>query len=192
MLMQQAVPHYVEERLAVEVNDVRYPAVLTSPSGGDTLLARMSGPRSVVIAGHSEGAVVAGLLASEDARVQGVVSLSGPAVGLLSIMRGQLPPDRSGGDGLATFDAAVAALRKHQPLPPDAATNPSTAMLARMDAASLTYITSLVMFPTLQHFYKAVSPDADPMKSFGLDTESDPAVADAISSWMMVTFSKRP
>jgi len=42
----------------------------------------------------------------------------------------------------------------------------------------------LAYFPDLQHFYKKTTPDASPVESFGISTESDPAVADAISEWL--------
>src|SRR4051794_18991293 len=42
------------------------------------------------VAGHSEGAVVASLFAPQEPTLDGVVSLSGPSTGLLSIMRDQV------------------------------------------------------------------------------------------------------
>jgi pimeloyl-ACP methyl ester carboxylesterase len=44
--------------------------------------------------------------------------------------------------------------------------------------------TDVVQFPGLQHFYKRVPPGLDPMAAFGLETESDPAVAAAICEWL--------
>ena len=44
--------------------------------------------------------------------------------------------------------------------------------------------TDLALFPGLQHFYKRVPAGLDPMAAFGLDTESDPSVAAAISAWL--------
>jgi len=44
--------------------------------------------------------------------------------------------------------------------------------------------TEKAFFPELQHFYKKISADMDPMLAFGLDAESDPAVAAAISGWL--------
>jgi fermentation-respiration switch protein FrsA (DUF1100 family) len=43
--------------------------------------------------------------------------------------------------------------------------------------------TETAMFPTLTHFYKVAPPDLTPIQSMALTTESDPAVADAISKW---------
>jgi len=39
-------------------------------------------------------------------------------------------------------------------------------------------------FPELQHFYKVCPLGLDPMAAFALETESDPAVATAISAWL--------
>jgi len=102
-----------------------------------------SGP--MIVAGHSEGAIVANLLAARTprAKIQGVISLSGPAVRLLDILRGQvaamgglgaLAPDLSG------LDAAIAAIRADRPLAPEAAMNPQTAMMASMPPAGLAYL----------------------------------------------------
>jgi uncharacterized protein len=44
--------------------------------------------------------------------------------------------------------------------------------------------TDVALFPGLQHFYKRVPAGLDPMAAFGLDTESDPEVAAAISAWL--------
>jgi len=44
--------------------------------------------------------------------------------------------------------------------------------------------TEKAFFPGLQHFYKAVPPGLNPMAAFGLETESDPAVATAIAAWL--------
>jgi hypothetical protein len=44
--------------------------------------------------------------------------------------------------------------------------------------------TDLALLPGLQHFYKKVPAGLDPMAIFGLETESDPAVAQAIGAWL--------
>ncbi|MGE5740441.1 MAG: alpha/beta hydrolase family protein [Candidatus Aminicenantes bacterium RBG_16_66_30] len=44
--------------------------------------------------------------------------------------------------------------------------------------------TDIALFPGLQHFYKRVTAGLDPMAAFGLETESDPAVAEAIGAWL--------
>jgi len=44
--------------------------------------------------------------------------------------------------------------------------------------------TDKAFFPDLQHFYKRCPPDMDPNLAFALETDSDPAVADAIAAWL--------
>jgi fermentation-respiration switch protein FrsA (DUF1100 family) len=92
-----------------------------------------------IVAGHSEGAVVASLLAPQEPTLTGVVSLSGPSTGLLSIMRDQTAAMPGGGD-LTVYDEALARIRRGEPLPSDAAKHPQTAMLATMDPRNLSYI----------------------------------------------------
>lgn len=92
------------------------------------------------VAGHSEGAVVASLLAAmPGSPLAGVISLSGPALRLLDIMRRQAADMFAGAD-LALLDRCHAAIRAGQPLPPEAAANPTTQMLATMPPEALAYI----------------------------------------------------
>jgi alpha-beta hydrolase superfamily lysophospholipase len=42
-------------------------------------------------------------------------------------------------------------------------------------------------FPELQHFYKVVTPGMDDMAAFGLETESDQKVGEAIGNWLKHT-----
>jgi len=44
--------------------------------------------------------------------------------------------------------------------------------------------TETAIFPDLQHFYKKCPPGLDPSLAFALETESDPAVAEAIAAWL--------
>jgi uncharacterized protein len=44
--------------------------------------------------------------------------------------------------------------------------------------------TDKAFFPDLQHFYKRCPPGLDPNLAFALDTDSDPAVAEAIAAWL--------
>ena len=89
----------------------------------DAALARVGArPARTVLAGHSEGAVVASLLAlAEDAAVvDGVVLLSGPSVGILGIMReqiGMFVPARDLAAAQADFDAGVGFVRRGEPIP---------------------------------------------------------------------------
>ncbi|RYF03496.1 MAG: response regulator [Oxalobacteraceae bacterium] len=50
-------------------------------------------------------------------------------------------------------------------------------------AGRKTLPTEVAVFPNLTHFYKDAPPGLPPMQSMGLDTDSDPAVADAIAAW---------
>jgi pimeloyl-ACP methyl ester carboxylesterase len=92
-----------------------------------------------VLAGHSEGAVVSSLLAAQEPTLSGLISLSGPSVGLLSIMRDQVAAMPGAGD-LSFYDDALAHIRKGEPLGPEAAKHPQTAMLAAMDPRNLGYL----------------------------------------------------
>lgn len=95
------------------------------------------------VAGHSEGALVASLLASRRAdAVAGVVSLSGPALRLLDLMRGQIAAMSPGND-LSGVDACIAAIRAGDPLPEWARANPQTQMLASMPPESHIYLRSV-------------------------------------------------
>ncbi len=113
-------------------------------AAGLALLRKSAPARPLIVAGHSEGALVASMLASAaDAQaIAGVVLLSGPAAPLLSLMREQLAAMSPPGADLAMYDQTVAALRAGQPLPAGAGTNPQTAMLAAMPAFSLDYLRS--------------------------------------------------
>jgi uncharacterized protein len=106
--------------------------------------ASVASPR-VVLAGHSEGAVIASLLAvgeSPDA-LDGVVLLSGPAIGILGIMREQLPmmlPTESVEQGMADFDAALVHVRAGQPIPDDLLSRPSIQGLKGVGLAGQAYL----------------------------------------------------
>ena len=45
-------------------------------------------------------------------------------------------------------------------------------------------LTDRAYFPEVQHFYKVVAPGTDEMAAFGLETESDPRVTEAIGNWL--------
>ncbi len=74
----------------------------------------------LVLAGHSEGAVVVSVLARDGAKADGVVLLAGPAVGILSVMREQVPAMRPPGDREAMvvdLDRAISAIMAGEPIP---------------------------------------------------------------------------
>jgi len=200
---------------------------------GLELLCRTVATRPVIVAGHSEGAVVASLLAAGPAgsEIDGVVSLSGPALPILSILRAQIIAMVSPGvtPDMTVFDRAVVAIRAGQALAGEAKSDPQTAMLASIPEPGLGYLrstdrvdpvaalakvqapvlivqggrddsvpathaellragrmtlpTEIVAFPNLTHFYKDAPPGLPPMQLMGLETDSDPAVADAITAW---------
>ncbi|MFZ2029298.1 MAG: alpha/beta fold hydrolase [Vitreimonas sp.] len=186
----------------------------------------------IFVAGHSEGAVVASLLGAEpDVRLDGAVSLSGPALRLFDVMRGQTFDMMGGASDMAAFDRAVASLRANATLPEEAKSNPTLAGIANMPAAALEFIaqidavdpcaeiakvkhrmllvqggrdlsvtpeqvdqlaaaraglpTEIARFPELQHMYKRAPAGLDQMQSFMLSDESDPAVVEAIVTWMV-------
>jgi alpha-beta hydrolase superfamily lysophospholipase len=201
-------------------------------AAGLDLLRRTVPARPVIVAGHSEGAVVASLLAvgAADESIDGV-SLSGPALPLLSIIRGQVVAmtPRGVASDMTMFDQLVIAIREGRPPSDEAKTNPQTAMLASMPEQGLAYLrsadriepvaalakvrqpvlivqggrdesvppshadilragrgglpTEVATFPSLTHFYKVAPAGLAPMQSMTLETDSDPAVAEAIARW---------
>lgn len=204
---------------------------VTVASAGLALLRQRVMRRPVIVAGHSEGAVVASLLGAgiEADAIDGVVSLSGPALPLLDILREQVLAMASPSTDMTMFDLTIAAIRAGAPPPAEAKTHPQTALFATMPAPALAYLRSVdgidpvaalasvrqpvliiqggrdasvpsqhaemlkaarpasltetAFFPTLTHFYKVAPPDLPPMMSMGLESESDPAVADALVDW---------
>jgi hypothetical protein len=98
----------------------------------------------VFVAGHSEGAVVASLLAAEPhVELDGVVSLSGPALRLLDIMRGQTNAMAGGNADMTVFDSAVEDIRNGRPLRDETKSNPMLAGLASMPPQALAYIAQI-------------------------------------------------
>ena len=121
----------------------------------------VQGPR--IIAGHSEGALVAFLLAERPGiDADGVVSLSGPSQSIYAIMRDQVATMTTGPGvtpDLTAFDTAVAAFRAGRALPAGLAANPQTMMLASMPPASIAYLNSVDREDVL----KAVARVREPM-----------------------------
>ena len=111
-------------------------------------MRRELGARGVVVertivAGHSEGSVVASQLATSNhaSEIDGVVLLAGPSVGLLDIMREQTramtPPDELDAT-IARLDAVIACIRRGEAVPPALATGPgmgATALAQMPDEA---------------------------------------------------------
>ncbi|WP_324699813.1 MULTISPECIES: alpha/beta hydrolase [Novosphingobium] len=113
---------------------------------GLDLLRRTVQTRPVIVAGHSEGSVVASLLAAGRAGtgIDGVVSLSGPALPILSILRAQVagmpPPDVA--PDMTMFDCTAAAIRAGEAPSDEAKSDPQTGMLASMPEPGLAYLRS--------------------------------------------------
>ena len=144
-------------------------------------LPAVPGPR--VIAGHSEGALVAFLLAARPGiDAEGVVSLSGPSQSIYAIMRDQVAAmtTRPGvTPELTAFDTAVAAFRAGRALPTGLAANPQTMMLASMPPAAIAYLNSVDREDVL----KAVAGVRQPLLIVqgGRDFSVPPRHADALA-----------
>ena len=105
------------------------------------LASRNRTVRHWVVAGHSEGAVVAMLLALETPEIDGMISLSGPSVGIFGIMREQMPPSMTkGGTDYHDFDTTIASLRQGMPLPEDAAKRPQLAGMSQVGQFGVKYL----------------------------------------------------
>ncbi|MFI5233583.1 MAG: alpha/beta hydrolase [Gemmatimonadales bacterium] len=84
------------------------------------LVARGLGTRKLVLAGHSEGAVVASVIARDVAVADGVVLLSGPSTGILSIMleQSRATPAADANDAtVSVLEQVVACIRTGEPIP---------------------------------------------------------------------------
>ena len=110
------------------------------------MLRARAGAMPTTVMGHSEGALVASMLAGGAGgdEVDGVVSLSGPSLPIFGIMREQiatmpapLAPD------IDTFDAVIAALRAGRAPPQAAASDPRMGMLLSMPPPALAYLRSI-------------------------------------------------
>lgn len=115
-------------------------------AAGLALLRKAAPAHPVIVAGHSEGALVASMLANgPDAQaIDGVVTLSGPSSPIFDLMREQLVAMTPAGAGtdMTMYDRTIAAVRAGEPLPDGAQTHPQTAMLASMPAFSVDYLRS--------------------------------------------------
>jgi uncharacterized protein len=190
-----------------------------------------------IVAGHSEGAVVASILVQAHPDVRGLVLLSGPAQPLLRMMvsqqaesdrrNGHMTPEREQQvtTALSTLEDFVAS----RPLPQGIGGNPylaffpfivrpenapymrslesvnPSAELAKVrqpvlivqggrdasvfpqNAEALHQVqtnATVVILPELQHFYKKVPAELPSQESFAVNSDSDPAAARAISTWI--------
>ncbi len=137
--------HVVDAALATAHADFRMRIEVAAAGLASLKEASPRGP--TIVAGHSEGALVASLLATSAAAasIDGIVSLSGPASPILDILRGQVLASMRGTSSpdMRTFDASVAAIRTGHRLPDAARADPATTMLASMPGASIDYLRSV-------------------------------------------------
>lgn len=90
------------------------------------------------VAGHSEGAVVASLLcAGANEGIDGMISLSGPALRIIDIMRAQ---NAAMGVSMTDFEQVAADIRAGRPLGDAVRNNPMLAGLAQMPPTALNYL----------------------------------------------------
>lgn len=92
-------------------------------------------PTRMVVAGHSEGSVVASRLAVSDraAELDGIVLLAGPSVGILGIMREQAGFGLAPGeidDVRARLGRAIEYVRRGEPVPPELGEGPGMGIRA--------------------------------------------------------------
>jgi len=144
----------------------------------DLLVSRVGGV-PVILAGHSEGAVVVSMLAAAEPRARGVVLLSGPSTGLFDIMREQMPPVSSP-TSYAAFDTAVAHLRAGTPVPESVSRDPSLSMLMSIGAEGLRYITEIDAVDPVVALSRVTVPVL--LVQGGRDTSVPPAHADALAA----------
>lgn len=118
---------------------------VTVASAGLALLRRTVTRRPVIVAGHSEGALVASLVAAgvDAETIDGVASLSGPARPILDILREQVTAMTAPSTDMTMFDLTIAAIRAGAAPPAGATSNPQTALFASMPAPALAYLRSV-------------------------------------------------
>ena len=120
--------------------------VVVLEAGLRALRAHVPAGTPVVVAGHSEGAVVVTMAAAQGVNVDGVVLLSGPSVGILGIMREQLPlPPGSPPEAYRAFDEAADQMRRGV-VPSLDDTDPtlgSLAFVARHGEAAVRYLAEI-------------------------------------------------
>jgi alpha-beta hydrolase superfamily lysophospholipase len=143
------------------------------------LAARDLPTGKVVLAGHSEGSVVASVIAVEGAEVDGVVLLSGPSVGILSIMREQhiaMTPPEAGAEGLAVLDAVIDHIVRQAPIPAELAARakgPTGAgALVGFDESSRNYMRDVELTDPVATIARYEGPVL--LVSAGLDTSVPP------------------
>ena len=97
----------------------------------------------LVLAGHSEGAVVVSVMARDGVATDGVVLLAAPAVGILGVIREQVPAMRPPEDResiTVDIDRVIAAIRAGQPVPEALRNREGIGGLAMMPPEGLRYM----------------------------------------------------
>lgn len=163
--------------------------------------------KRLIGAGHSEGAVAVSCLAltPHGREVDAIVLLSGPSVGIISIMREQFGGDEAAAkraeeviagfpeegqrymhDVEATDPTQLVREMSHRVLVVQGGNDSSvrTHHGERLrDAAGARG--SYVFFEDLTHMYKIVPEGTSPQDAFGWPGETDPRVADRVSEWVV-------
>ncbi|MGH7633362.1 MAG: alpha/beta hydrolase family protein, partial [Gemmatimonadaceae bacterium] len=97
----------------------------------------------LVLAGHSEGAVVVSVMTRDGTATDGVVLLAGPSVGILGVMREQVPAMRPPDDReaiLVDLDRVIGAIRGGEPIPEELRNREGIGGLAMMPPDGLRYM----------------------------------------------------
>lgn len=132
---------------AQAVRHLDFAARIDVAAAGLACLRQSTDRRPCVVAGHSEGALVAAKLAvtAAGAVLDGVASLSGPAQPLLSLWREQTLRTAPAGTtpDLAVLDETLDALRGGRALPAAARLDPHAGPLAAMPAPAHVYLRSV-------------------------------------------------
>lgn len=127
----------------VEVAQAAFEAMRERVASDSSLVRQDGSALPLLATGHSEGSVVATLLARGEPRLKGIVLLAGPSVGILEIMREQFPmmvPPNELEQGREVFDRVVEQIRRTGAIDEELRASPYARSLAQMDAPSLSYM----------------------------------------------------
>lgn len=172
MMLQEQQPAWVEEALEIRAAGYLIPAVVTLPGDADEVVGR------VLLVPGSLFLDVDGNYPAWD--------VSDPTTAVFA----DIPP--GGAPYLTEIDAVDPAGELAGVETPvllvqggrDASVRPHHADALRRAREEAELETEVAFFPEVQHFYKRVASDVNPMEAFALDTDSDPAVAGAIDAWI--------
>lgn len=166
------------------------------------LAARGIHVEKVIVAGHSEGSVVASRMAvsKRAAEIDGVVLLAGPSIGILGIMREQgtpmsvidnMPPEAQQymRDCDATDPLQLARAIRVPTLVVQGGKDTSVPThhgeaLRNALVDALGERVSWLFVPEVSHMFKVVPDGLSPMEAFGFAGETDDRVTDGIDTWI--------